>query len=62
MVGKKLDQNGYRRLRQSWIRRSHYVAGLFAGYQNRINYRSLPYSQKQTDTHAKIDNLTRAIT
>lgn len=35
----KLDQNGYRRLRQSWIRRSHYVAGLFAGYQNRINYR-----------------------
>lgn len=61
MVGKKLDQNGYRRLRQSWIRRSHYVAGLLPDIKTESTSASgLPvFYKNKTDTHAKdIDGFT----
>ncbi len=54
--GEKLDQNGYRRLRQSWIRRSHYVAGLLPDIKTESTTASgLPvFYKNKTDTHAKI--------
>ncbi|BDY99545.1 hypothetical protein MUTS16_06190 [Escherichia coli] len=63
--GEKLDQNGYRRLRQSWIRRSHYVAGLLPDIKTESTTASgLPvFYKNKTDTHAKIiDGFTLAIT
>lgn len=59
--GEKLDQNGYRRLRQSWIRRSHYVAGLLPDIKTESTSASgLPvFYKNKTDTHAKdIDGFT----
>ncbi len=54
--GEKLDQNGYRRLRQSWIRRSHYVAGLLPDIKTESTTASgLPvFYKNKTDTHAKV--------
>lgn len=61
MVGKKLDQNGYRRLRQSRIRRSHYVASLLPDIKTESTTASgLPvFYKNKMDTHAKaIDGYT----
>ena len=56
-MGKKLDQNGYRRLRQSWIRRSHYVRWPFSPdiKTESTTASGLPvFYKNKTDTHAKI--------
>ncbi len=59
--GEKLDPYRYRRLRQSWIRRSHHVASLLPDIKTESTTASgLPvFYKNKTDTHAKaIDGFT----